>query len=113
LGALIGWLPAGHGEAEFRALRRLQLLAGRQRAPVFVLREARAAKAPSPAALRLRLAARDGRIEIALLKRRGRPLLAPIALQVHPPHWNDAHLPGSTAPAEPAIRDSLQPIFSH
>jgi hypothetical protein len=125
LGALIGWLPAGHGEAEFRALRRLHLLAGRQRALVFALREARAAAAPSPAALRLQLTGRDGSLEITLLKRRGRPLLAPIALQVHPPHWNGAHLPASTAPvpaplptpalapALPARRWSLQSIFSH
>ncbi len=43
LGALLGWLPhTSSREGEFRALRRLQLLASRQRALVFLLREARA-----------------------------------------------------------------------
>jgi len=62
LGALVGWLPhtCSSREGEFRAMRRLQLLAGRQQAPVFLLRDARALHAPSPAALRLQLAARDG-----------------------------------------------------
>jgi cell division inhibitor SulA/protein ImuA len=92
LGALLGWLPSAPSsrEGEFRALRRLQLLASRQQAPVFLLRDARALHAPSPAALRLQLAARDGELTVTILKRRGRPLLEPVALQVHPAHWRQA-----------------------
>lgn len=127
LGALLGWLPAASPsrEGEFRALRRLQLLASRQAAPVFLLREARALHAPSPAALRLQLAARDGALQVAIVKRRGRPLLEPVALQVHPAHWRQAQ----AAAAEPvedaqpasllrqasllAQRWSAKAIFSH
>jgi hypothetical protein len=127
LGALIGWLPAGHVDADFRALRRLHLLASRYQALVFVLRTPRAAAAPSPAALRLQLTSRDGRLDVTLLKRRGRPLLEPVTLQVYPTHWNQSQVvtaaqPATTtepqpvhapAPALPARRWSLQAIFSH
>jgi len=127
LGALIGWLPAGHADADFRALRRLHLLASRYQALVFVLRTPRAAAAPSPAALRLQLTNRDGRLDVTLLKRRGRPLLEPVTLQVCPTRWNESQVataaqPTTTtepqpvrtpAPALPARRWSLQAIFSH
>src|SRR5262245_36420411 len=126
LGALIGWLPAGNADADFRALRRLHLLASRYQALVFVLRTPRAAVAPSPAALRLQLNCRDGRLDVTLLKRRGRPLLEPITLQVHPQRWNDAQVAPAAqpvsattqhvqvpAPALPARRWSLHAIFSH
>lgn len=130
LGALLGWLPSAPAsrEGEFRALRRLQLLAGRQQAPVFLLRDARALHAPSPAALRLQLATRDGELHVTILKRRGRPLLEPLVLQVHPAHWRDARVapPAAEAPAarpQPAgllqqaalvaQRWSAKAIFSH
>jgi len=143
LGAVIGWLPesvAGtrSSDGDFRALRRLHLLASRHHTLAFMLRPARAASAPSPAALRLQLAAADerqpGRLQVTLLKRRGRPLLAPITLQVHPVRWNAAQidapsLPAAAAaatiavptaaratamaPALPARRWSMQAIFSH
>ena len=89
LGALLGWLPqASSREGEFRTLRRLQLLAGRKPALVFLLRDSRERHAPSPAALRLQLAACDSGLAVTILKRRGRPLLEPVKLQVHPAHWN-------------------------
>jgi hypothetical protein len=125
LGALVGWLPAGHVDADFRALRRLHLLASRYQALVFILRTPRAAAAPSPAALRLHLVDRDGRLDVSLLKRRGRPLLEPITLQVHPARWNEsrvaveqpavAETPQAQipAPALPARRWSMHAIFSH
>jgi protein ImuA len=127
LGALIGWLPTGHAETDFRALRRLHLLASRYQALVFVLRTPRATTVPSPAALRLQLTSRaDGRLDVALLKRRGRPLLEPITLQLCPECWNAAHIviepqPVPTrqdrapvaAPALPARRWSMHAIFSH
>lgn len=129
LGALVGWLPqtSSSREGEFRAMRRLQLLASRQQAPVFLLRDARALNAPSPAALRLQLAARDGELAVTILKRRGRPLLEPVTLQVHPAHWREAQVvaPAAQAPAEPqpagllrqaalvAQRWSARAIFSH
>jgi cell division inhibitor SulA len=130
LGALVGWLPgtSSSREGEFRAMRRLQLLASRQQAPVFLLRDARALHAPSPAALRLQLAACDGELAVTILKRRGRPLLEPVVLQIHPAHWRDARVapPAAEAPAarpQPAgllqqaalvaQRWSAKAIFSH
>jgi cell division inhibitor SulA/protein ImuA len=102
LGALLGWLPhsTSSREGEFRALRRLQLLASRQQALVFLLRDIRAQHAPSPAALRLQLAANDGELTVTILKRRGRPLLEPVTLQVHPAHWRRAQVTASDDPAD-------------
>jgi hypothetical protein len=89
LGALLGWLPDSSGsDADFRCLRRLHLLAQRHRALVFILRATRHAQAPSPAALRMQLIHDGGLLQVRLLKRRGRPLLEPIALQIHPVRWN-------------------------
>jgi hypothetical protein len=94
---------------------------------VFLLRDARALHAPSPTALRLQLATRDGGLAVTILKRRGRPLLEPVALQVHPEHWRKAQVvaPAVEAPAPPqpagllqqaalvAQRWSAKAIFSH
>lgn len=130
LGALIGWLPAGSAkssaDADFRALRRLHLLASRYQALVFVLRTPQAAQAPSPATLRLQLSSRNGDLIATVLKRRGRPLLDPITLQVHPARWKTAEVAIADKPAiiptqrtprtEPALperRWSLHAIFSH
>jgi hypothetical protein len=137
LGALLGWLPASSGaDADFRSLRRLHLLAHQHRALVFVLRAGRCAQAPSPAPLRLRLAHDGERLQVTLLKRRGRPLIDPIALQVHPARWQrrapdavSAHqgapattaLPSAAAlqpvpplpPATTSSRWSMRAIFSH
>ena len=134
LGAVIGWLPetTQHGsDADFRTLRRLHLLAAQHRALVFVLRPTRHANAPSPAALRLQLTQHDGRLQVQVLKRRGRPLLDPVALQVHPQSWRAARVapPAAAEPVEvPAQlarrsaqdalvqreqRWSLKALFSH
>ena len=103
LGALLGWLPEGTGaDADFRFLRRLHLLAQRHRALVFILRSTSHARMPSPAALRLQLNHEDGQLRVRLLKRRGRPLIEPVALQVHPARWNRTQIP-SAMPREPAI----------
>ena len=87
LGAVIGWLPDSTSpDAAFRALRRLHLLAQRHQALVFVLRPSHAASAPSPAVLRMRLQPQAGTpamaLHVTLLKRRGRPLLDPIAVRI-------------------------------
>jgi protein ImuA len=95
LGALIGWLPICGAAADFRALRRLHLLAQRHRALVFVMRPSHCADAPSPAVLRLQLACDRGPhqgLAIKILKRRGRPLIEPVALQVHPWGQNKASI---------------------
>jgi cell division inhibitor SulA/protein ImuA len=115
LGAVLGWLPrSASPDADFRFLRRLHLLAQRSQALVFVLRPAAAAASPSPASLRLQLAHEDGHLQVRVLKRRGRPLLEPVALQVHPQHWGcplpapAARRPGTPAPASrPALLQRL------
>ena len=106
LGALLGWLPeSASADADFRALRRLHLLAQRHQALVFILRSVRHAGIPSPASLRLQLEDEGGQLQIRLLKRRGRPLLEPIALQVHPARWNHNRQPVPAA-ARDAVHES-------
>lgn len=100
LGALIGWLPPSGANADFRALRRLHLLAQRHQALVFVIRPSHCAQAPSPAVLRLLLSsdqARPDHLTIKILKRRGRPLFEPVALQVRPAQANGQAMPSLAA----------------
>ena len=111
LGALLGWLPDSAGvDADFRALRRLHLLAQRHQALVFILRPTRCAQAPSPAALRLHLHNEGGQLQVRVLKRRGRPLLEPVTLQIHPARWNrkPTTLPGPAPVPSPAA-DTARP----
>jgi hypothetical protein len=108
LGAVIGWLPAGGNAGDFKALRRLHLLAQRHRALAFVLRPTRDAQAPSPAALRLQLAGEGSQLAVTLLKRRGRPLLEPVALALRPVHWARARVALDPAPnVQPAAKAAL------
>jgi len=122
LGAVVGWLPAGgSSESDFRALRRLHLLAQRHQALAFVLRSTRHAQAPSPAVLRLQLANDGAALAITVLKRRGRPLLQALRITVQPPHWKDAQVaiePGqpNLQPARktaPLATPSPQPLLDH
>jgi hypothetical protein len=114
LGAVVGWLPAAGGDGDFRALRRLHLLAQRHQALAFVLRPARQALAPSPAALRLHLTSVGAQLEVTLLKRRGRPLLEPVTLALRPTHWECARVEADTAPrvlpASNALLDAQRPL---
>ena len=116
LGAVVGWLPSasGTGDGDFRALRRLHLLAQRHQALAFVLRTTRHAQAPSPAVLRLLLASVGTRLQVTLLKRRGRPLLEPITLALRPAHWESARVEADTAPrvlpASSALLDTQRPM---
>lgn len=122
LGAVIGWLPpAGTTDSDFKALRRLHLLAQRHASLAFVLRDTRHAAAPSPAALRLQLASAAHALAATVLKRRGRPLLEPIVLTLHPAHWATARVATEpvTANVQPASRTpllaarSLQAMLDH
>lgn len=112
LGAVLGWLPAGASTGgDFKALRRLHLLAQRHRTLAFVLRATQCAQSPSPAALRLQLAAHHTTLEVKILKRRGRPLLEPISLALRPPHWARAEValePASPLNVQPAARTALR-----
>jgi protein ImuA len=89
VGAVLAWLPA---RLPLDVLRRLQLAAQAHDGPAFVLRDAAARHQPSPAPLRLLLAADgpDG-LCLQLLKRRGPPATAPLRLALPPV------LPGAVA----------------
>jgi hypothetical protein len=131
LGTLICWLPVSSSvESEFRALRRLHLLASHTRTLLFALRGSHCLAAPSPAALRLQLEPKDGQLQVHILKRRGRPLLEPVAVQIHPAHWRTARVhcepvasakasaptPASALTARPTAqpqRWSWQALFAH
>ncbi|HTN49258.1 MAG TPA: translesion DNA synthesis-associated protein ImuA [Burkholderiaceae bacterium] len=117
LGAVVGWLSRGSGaEGDFRALRRLHLLAQRHQALAFVLRSTRHTQAPSPAALRLQLANDGTHLAVTLLKRRGRPLLEPVTLALRPPHWEAQvafeHAAPNVQPASSAALFSVRPLHA-
>jgi hypothetical protein len=69
-GCLLAWLPALHA-ADYGALRRLQLAAGRNCGPAFLFRPADSVHTVTPAALRLRLRAVGAQLELQVLKQRG------------------------------------------
>lgn len=69
-------------DADMGALRRLQLAAEENATPLVLLRPDSCARQPSPAALRLALAARPGGVDVRILKRRGPPLADAIAIEL-------------------------------
>ncbi|QTQ34251.1 translesion DNA synthesis-associated protein ImuA [Aromatoleum petrolei] len=75
---VLAWLA----RADTAALRRLQLAAESSATPLFLFRPVSAARQPSPAVLRLRLAASDGELAVDILKRRGPGLAAPLYLSL-------------------------------
>ena len=85
--AVLGWAP----QADARAVRRLQVAAATSSAAALLFRPLRAAREASAAPLRLALsAAPAGRLAVAILKRRGAPLAAPLHLTLpRPTAWRD------------------------
>lgn len=82
LGAVLAWLPP---RLPADALRRLQLAAQAHEGPVFLLRSEQERARPSAAPLRLLLGcAGPDQLQVALLKRRGPPLAAPLTLALAP-----------------------------
>lgn len=78
--AVLAWLPQARAED----LRRLHLCAQAGEKLLFVFRPLAVREQSSPA--RLRLAVQDGEaLAVQILKRRGPPLLQPLALCSHPP----------------------------
>jgi hypothetical protein len=78
-GAVLAWPAAEDG----RALRRLQLAAEAGGAWGLFYRPGGAAASPSPAALRLRVEAAEGKLVVRILKRRGGGAAAPLFLDVN------------------------------
>lgn len=79
--AVLAWLP----QAPSAALRRLQLLAAQQRQLLWVFRPEHLRDQASPAPLRLALQMQEKQLLVQILKRRGPPLVSPIALPIHHP----------------------------
>ena len=67
---LLAWLPEAR-LANYATLRRLQLAAQAGDVAAFMFRPPRAAREPSPAALRITLRAAGAHLELAILKQRG------------------------------------------
>ena len=110
LGAVVGWLPHTSGDGDLRPRRRLHQQAQTHQAMAFVLRSVRQAQAPSPAVLRLQLASDGAQLATTLLKRRGRPLLEPIVLQLRPPHWSSAQIPAEEIAINPQPASTAAPL---
>jgi cell division inhibitor SulA/protein ImuA len=100
---VLAWPEAG---IDARALRRLQVAAeGR---PVFAClwRPTIAFRAPSPAPLRVALAADEGNLSVRIVKRRGRPVSGPLALSLPRPLAFAGRNPRAVAgPAFSAVAD--------
>lgn len=78
--AVLAWLP----KIDNGGLRRLQLAAEAHATPLFLFRPLEAAGQASPAPLRLALAAREGQLEVKIVKRRGPPAGRPLLLHIGP-----------------------------
>ncbi len=76
-GAVLAWPE----RLSFGELRRLQLAAQSGQKTVFLFRNAAAASSPSPAVLRLQLAADEGDLQISVLKCRGQRPAAAIRIR--------------------------------
>jgi hypothetical protein len=79
--ALLAWFPG----ARYEELRRLAVAAEASRAWAVLFRPPEAAHSASPAALRLSLETAGNVLSVHILKRRGAPAAAPIALPVKRP----------------------------
>src|SRR4051812_35348888 len=79
--ALLAWFR----HARYEELRRLAVAAEASRACVLLFRPAEAARESSPACLRLALEASAGQLNVHIVKRRGNPATAPLAVSIHRP----------------------------
>lgn len=102
VGAVVAWLPP---RLRAERLRRLQIAAHAHNGPAFVMREMAALQRPTAAPLRLALRAGGAdRLSLAILKRRGPPLEAPLRLDL-PPVLSDT----ARARAESPPQGTLHP----
>jgi cell division inhibitor SulA/protein ImuA len=92
-GAVLFWLPE---KTDYTCLRRLQMAAETGRSLAVAYRPTTTAAHASPALLRMQLACREGRLLVSLPKRRGPPLLRPIAVRI---------------PARPSLKKGSDPFL--
>lgn len=94
--AVLLWSAAiGSRAPNYRALQRLQLAASTGNALCFLYRPVAAETSPSPAPLRLRLAAQAGDLHLQVVKCRGAARVKAVRVKTFPKHWNT---PLSTVP---------------
>jgi hypothetical protein len=98
---LLAWFRT----ARYEELRRLAVAAEASRACVLLFRPREAAREPSPASLRLALEPGAGELTVQIVKRRGSPATAPVALPLHRP----VHALGRPALPRPAFGNAREP----
>jgi len=86
-GAVVLWGQAAGRALDHRALQRLHLAASTGNALCFVYRATAVAEQPSPAPLRLKLRAQEGRLHLDFLKFRGALRNKSLLLDTYPAHW--------------------------
>lgn len=86
-GAVMVWSQAAGRALNNRALQRLQLAASTGNALCFLYRPVSAEANPSPAPLRIRLAAQAGALQLHFVKCRGVLRTQPVLVQSFPAHW--------------------------
>lgn len=79
-GAVLLWIAEGKCQDDYAWLRRLQMAAESGRAMAIFFRPSSAEKLSTPAHLRVALAREEGVLKVRIPKRRGPPLVKPIAL---------------------------------
>ena len=87
-GAVLLWSAAAGRALSHRALQRLHLAASTGNALCFLYRPLAAETSPSPAPLRLRLAAQAGDLHVQVLKCRGGARVKAVRVPLFPSHWN-------------------------
>jgi cell division inhibitor SulA len=105
-GAVVLWSAAAGRALTHRALQRLHLAASTGNALCFLYRPLAAETSPSPAPLRLRLAAQAGDLHVQIVKCRGAARVKAVPVRVFPAHWHSLSVvspfPASTATAPAA-----------
>ncbi len=113
-GAVLLWSqPAGRA-LNHRALQRLHLAAAAGNALCFLYRPFAAQTSPSPAPLRLRLAAQAGGLNVQIVKCRGAARALPVHVELFPAHWHTPALSAlpsmAVATPKPAALPSPRPV---
>ncbi len=102
-GAVLLWGQAAGRALNHRALQRLHLAANAGNALCFLYRSTGAQEAPSPAPLRIRLAAHAGALHVHLVKCRGVMRAKPIRVDLFPAHWQPTPVQGLPTTSQVAV----------
>ncbi|MES2625403.1 MAG: translesion DNA synthesis-associated protein ImuA, partial [Pseudomonadota bacterium] len=105
-GAVLLWGQAAGRALNHRALQRLHLAANAGNALCFLYRSVGAQETPSPAPLRIRLAAHAGALHVHLVKCRGVMHNKPIEVALYPAHWQPSPVQVLVSAPQPASANS-------